>query len=218
MTEATTIKPDHNSLGKGSFIMGLIALIMAFVPVIGFVSWLLAALAVVCGGIALMKPKRSLAIAGIVTGVLALLVCFWWINATKSVGEAMNRDTFNTTGQAASLATAPIMDATIKGLWQEMEDNKVAAGQKYGGHRLRFSQETIRDFGGDAAAPSMNFDGKVEEYMTQLVTASFLPADGQQIAALRKGGKVTFVCESIRESFGEGYNLGGCKLDAAPAE
>lgn len=212
MTDTTIVKPDHNSLGKGAFIIGLIGLIVAFVPFIGFVSWILAPLAILCGAIALRKPPRSLAIAGIVTGVLALMVCFMWINATKSFGEAMNQDTFNTTGQAADLSNAPIIDATIKGVWDDMESNKVAAGQKYGGHRLRFVGETIQDFTGDAANPAMNFEGKEEEYITHLVTASFSAADGAAIAAMKKGEKINFVCQQIRETFGEGYNLGNCKL------
>lgn len=212
MTNTAIVRPDHNSLGKAAFIIGLIGLIVAFIPVVGFVSWLLAPLAILCGAIALRKAPRSLAIAGIVTGVLAVLVCIMWINFTKSFGEAMSKDTFNTTGQAADLSTAPILDATIKGVWEDMEGNKVAAGQKYGGHRLRFTGEAIQDFAGDAANPSLTFEGKEEEYITHLVTASFGAVDGSAIAALKKGQKVTFVCQQIRETFGEGYNLGNCKL------
>jgi hypothetical protein len=212
MTTTTVERPDHNSLGKAAFILGLIGLVMAFVPVIGFVSWILAPLAILCGVIALRKPRRSLAIAGIVTGALALMVCFWWINAAKAVGEAVNKDTFNTTGQAADLSKAPIIDATIKGLWTEMEDNKVAAGTKYGGHRLRFAKEKIADFQGDAASPAINIVGKTEDYLIHFVTVSFAASDGAKIAGLKKGGAVSFVCESVKEGFGDGYNLGGCKL------
>lgn len=207
----TTIRPDHNSLGKAAFIMGLIALIMAFVPLIGFVSWILAPLAILCGGIAATRPKRSLAIAGIVTGLLALLVCIWWLNTARTIGDAMTRDTFNT-GPAAVATDAPIIDATIEGVWQDMEDNKVAAGQKYGGNRLRFANVAIQDFGGDARSPSLIFEGKREQYLTHLVSAAFSADDGAAIAGLRKGQEVTFVCGSIREAFGGGYNLGDCRL------
>lgn len=212
MTTIETQRPDHNSLGKGAFIIGLIGLVLAFVPVIGFVSWLLGPLAIVLGGIAAMRPKKSLAIAGIITGALALMVCFWWINMTSEVGKAMNSDTFNTTGEVADLSAAPIMDATVEGVWTDMEANKVAAGQKYGGHRLRFTDATIKDFSGDATNPAMLFVGKREEYLTQMVSASFSAADGAAIAALAKEQEVTFVCETIREGFGSGYSLSGCVL------
>jgi hypothetical protein len=212
MTEAAAARPDNNSLGKGAFIIGLIGLVLAFVPLIGFVSWLLGPLAILCGAIALRRPPRALAIAGLITGGLTLLVCVWWINAAKAIGEAVNKDTFNTTGQVADLSNAPIVDTSVKGLWKEMEDNKVAAGTKYGGKRLRFVDEKIEDFEGDAADPRLQFIGATEEYLVHLVSASFTAGDGAKIAALKKGGKVTFVCDAIKESFGDGYGLGGCTL------
>jgi len=212
MTTIDTVKPDHNSLVKWAFILGLLALILAFIPFIGFVSWILAPLAIVCGAVALMKPRKSLAIAGIITGVIALGVCFWWINATNEVGKALSSDTFNTSGEVVDLSDAPIMDATIRGLWDEMEANKVAAGQKYGGSRLRFTNEEIVEFAGDAANPSLLFEGGGDEYLTYRVAAAFSAEDGARIAGLAKGNEVTFVCEAISEAFGGGYNLGNCKL------
>lgn len=209
--------PDHNSLGKGAFIVGLIALVLAFVPIIGFVSWLLAPLAILMGLIALRKAPRGLAIAGIITGGLAMIICFWWIGATKSVGEAMNKDTFNTTGAApaASAAPLPIMDAEIKTIWREMDENKIAAGRKYGGHRLRFT-DTIKDFEGDAANPSLSFDGSREEYLVYSTSASFASTDGEKIGGLKKGARVTFVCDTIKETIPKGFNLSGCVLQPTP--
>lgn len=210
--EAQAIKADRNSLGKASFIIGIIGLVLSFVPIIGFVSWLLAPLAILFGLIALLRPSRSLAIAGIVTGAIALFVCISWIKGTKSVGEAMSADTFNTTGAAQDLSSASIMDASVKGLWKEIEDNKIAAGKKYGGHRLAFKNEKIEDFGGDTANPSMTFLGKSEDYLLHYVSASFAAADGEKLGALKKGQKVSFVCEAISETFGDGYSLSKCSL------
>lgn len=213
MTEGILpVAPDHNSLGKGAFIIGLIGLVLSFVPIIGFVSWILGPLAVLLGLVALRKPPRSLAIAGIITGGLAIMICFWWISATKSIGEAMNKDAFNTSGEVIDLSNSPILDTTIKGVWADIENNKVAAGTKYGGHRLRFTNEIIEDFQGDAETPAMSFVGKNEEYISHMVSASFDSADGPKIGELKKGGKASFVCNSVKETFGDGYSLGGCKL------
>lgn len=205
-------KPDHNSLGKASCVVGVLALIFSFIPIIGFVSWLLAPLAIIFGLIALRKPARSLAIVGLITGIIALFVCYSWLQGTKAVGEAMSADTFNTTGESVDLSKAPIMEASVKGVWKDIEENKVAAGQKYGKHRLKFTNEKIEDFGGDTANPSMSFIGKSEEYMTYSVSASFKKEDGAAIGSLKKGGEVTFTCEKISESFVEGYSLDSCKL------
>jgi len=213
MATTASVQPDHNSLGKASFIIGLIGLVLSFIPFVGFVSWLLAPLAIVFGLIALRRRNRSLAIAGIVTGVIALFVCFAWAKAAGAAGEAFNRDTFNTTGATQDNAAAPVMDATVKGVWRDIEGNKVAAGQKYGAHRLHFTGERIADFGGDAAAPTISFVGKSEQFMDQLVAASFSAADGKAITGLKKGGKVGFTCNNISETIGEGYSLAGCVLD-----
>lgn len=208
----SAIKPDRNSLGKAAFIIGLIALVLSFVPIVGFVSWLLAPLSVLFGLIALLRPSRSLAIAGIVCGVIALFICFSWLSATKAVGEAMSADTFNTSGKAVDNKVAPLIDATVTGIWSDMEDNKIAAGKKYGGHRLAFKDETIKDFTGDATAPAIQFVGKRDQYMTYFVSASFDATDGEKIGALKKGAKISFVCTEIKEAFGDGYSLKGCKL------
>jgi len=213
MTDASMgAKPDHNSLGKAAFIVGLIALILSFIPIIGFASWLLAPLAIIFGLIALRKAPRALAMAGLVTGGLGLWVCIGWIGAMKSVGESFSKDTFNTTGETVDLSAAPILDAKVQQIWADMEANKVAAGQKYGGQRLRFTDEAIRDFGGDAANPSISFVGKKDDYLIHFVSASFSADDGQKIAGLKKGEKVSFVCTKVRENLGDGYSLSDCKL------
>jgi hypothetical protein len=212
MTTDTFARPDHNSLGKAGFIVGLIALVLSFVPFIGFASWLLAPLAVIFGLIAVRRAPRSLAIAGIITGVIALYICVAWIKGAQAVGTALNKDTFNTTGAATDLSNSPIIDAQIKQVWRDIEANKIAAGQKYGGHRLRFTNERIEDFGGDAATPSISFVGKSDNFMSELVSASFSASDGKAISTMKKGQKLTFVCEKIGETLMGGYSLTNCKV------
>jgi hypothetical protein len=211
-TASDEIRPDRNSLGKASFIIGLIGLVLSFIPIIGFVSWLLAPLAILFGLIALRRPSRSLAIAGIVTGIIALFICVSWIKGTKAVGEAMSSDTFNKTGQDADLSNAPIIDATIKGVWKDIEDNKIAAGEKYGKHRLQFTNEKIEDFGGTAASPQISVIGKSEQYLSHMVSVSFSEEDGKKLGGFKKGAKISFICQSVKESFGDGYSLANCAL------
>jgi hypothetical protein len=211
-TPVDDVRADRNSLGKASFIIGLIGLVFSFIPIIGFVSWLLGPLAILFGLIALRKRNRSLAIAGSITGAIALLICFSWLNATKAVGTAMSADTFNKTGEPADLSNAPIIDATVKGVWRDMEANKIAAGQKYGGKRLRFSNEKIDDFGGTTSAPEISIIGKSEEYISHLVSVSFSDKDGKRLSGFKKGEKVSFVCQTVKESFGGGYSLSSCVL------
>lgn len=211
-TASQEIKPDHNSLGKAAFIVGLIGLVLSFVPIIGFVSWLLAPLAILFGLIALRRPPRSFAVAGLVTGAIALFICFSWIKGTQSAVDAMNKDTFNKTGQVVDNASAPLIAASVTGLWKELEENKIAAGKKYGGKRLAFKDERIEDFGGDAANPTISIVGKRDEFITYSVNAAFPASDADKISAMKKDAKVSFICTDIRETFGEGYSLSGCSL------
>lgn len=206
------VRPDRNSLGKASLVVGLTALILSFIPIIGFVSWLLAPLAILFGLISLRRPSKSLAIAGIITGGIAMFVCFAWINASKSVGEAMSADTFNKKGEVTDLSNAPIVNATVGGLWKELEENKIAAGQKYGGKRLEFNGERIANFAGDAANPAISIVGKSDDFLEHYVSASFAQADGAALAAKKKGEKISFVCTKIQETFGDGYSLTDCKI------
>lgn len=212
MNETIEQKPDRNSLGKAAFVTGLIALAMSFIPIVGFVSWLLAPLAILFGLIALRRPSKSLAIVGIITGAIALLVCYLWFEGTKGVGQALNADTFNTTGETQDLSEAPIIDVTIAGLWNEMDANKVAAGQKYGGKRLRFSGEQIGDFGGDAQNPTITFEAARKDYLIHSVVARFDPENGKDIALLSKGEAIDFICTDVSETIMEGYSLSGCTL------
>lgn len=211
-TDATGAKPDHNSLGKAASVIGVIALILSFIPFVGFVSWLLAPLSVIFGLIGLRKQPRSLAIVGIITGIIALFVCVSWVKGAKSVGEAMSADTFNNTGQTTDNSASPIIPATIKGVWKDIEDNKIAAGKKYGNHRLSFTNEKIGEFSGDAANPAISFVASEKDYLVYSVNASFAAADGEKIGALKKGAKVSFICNDVKEAFGDGYSLTNCSL------
>jgi hypothetical protein len=206
-------QPDHNSLGRAAFISGLCALILSFVPIIGFVAWLLSPLAILFGLIALARPSRSQAVAGIIFGSLALSICFSWIQATHSVGQAMNSDTFDNAGERKDLADALILDASIKTLWKDIEDNKIAAGQKYGNHRLKFMNEKIDDFSGTTSSPEISVVAASDGYLVHLVSVSFSEKDGKKLATLKKGRRVSFMCQTITESIGGGYSLSKCDLN-----
>jgi len=94
-------------LATASMVIGIIGLILAFIPIIGFVSWILAPLAIIFGGIALfgaIREGRKLgsSIAGLVTGLLALLLCIMWGAAfTAAVSGATAANSEAATGNGA---------------------------------------------------------------------------------------------------------------------
>ena len=69
-----------NGLGTAAMVLGIIALVLSFIPLLGLLSWVLAPLAVIFGIIAVLKPDQphGTAIAGIATGGVALVICLLW--------------------------------------------------------------------------------------------------------------------------------------------
>ncbi|MEO1170109.1 MAG: DUF4190 domain-containing protein [Pseudomonadota bacterium] len=87
---------DSNGMAIAAMIIGLCAVLLALIPIIGFISWLLAPLAIVFGIIGKNKPTGGgFAWTGIISGALALAICVAWLLAwwgLVSLGEGVARD------------------------------------------------------------------------------------------------------------------------------
>jgi hypothetical protein len=65
----------RNGLAVTALVLGIVAILLSFIPAIGMVSFLLGPLAIVFGIIALVKKqKKGLSITGIVLGALAAII------------------------------------------------------------------------------------------------------------------------------------------------
>lgn len=72
--------PPSTGLAVGSLVTGIIGLLLALIPVIGLISWILAPAGLIMGVIAVNKPAgKGLAIGGIVTSAIALIICVLWV-------------------------------------------------------------------------------------------------------------------------------------------
>lgn len=72
--------PPSNGMAIASLVLGIIALLMALIPVVGMLSWLLAPAGLITGFLAMGKPTgRGLAIGGLVTSGIALVICILWV-------------------------------------------------------------------------------------------------------------------------------------------
>lgn len=72
----------NNGRAKTAMIIGIIALVLSVVPLVGIVSWALGPLAIVFGFIGLRQNlQRGQSITGIVTGIIALIICMIWLTA-----------------------------------------------------------------------------------------------------------------------------------------
>lgn len=86
--------PQQDGIGFGvtSMILGIVALVPAFIPVIGIASVLLGIAAIILGVVAIKKLSgKGMGIAGIITGAISVLIAAvvtiftaWFINAVDS--------------------------------------------------------------------------------------------------------------------------------------
>ncbi len=60
-----------NGLGTAGFVLALIALFLGWIPVLGWIIWLLGLIFSVCG---VFKAPRGLAIAGLVISLLGMIL------------------------------------------------------------------------------------------------------------------------------------------------
>ena len=61
--------PQKNSLGTAGFVLSLVALLVGWVPVLGWIVWILGA---IFSGIGIFRKPRGLAIAGV-------CISFFWL-------------------------------------------------------------------------------------------------------------------------------------------
>jgi hypothetical protein len=93
----TEARPS-NGLGTAAMVIGIIALILSFIPILGLLSWILAPLAFILGFIAVLKPgaPKGGAITGLITSGFAFLICLAWVvlfgAALSTTGKGLSQN------------------------------------------------------------------------------------------------------------------------------
>ncbi|MCR6483673.1 DUF4190 domain-containing protein [Amycolatopsis sp. OK19-0408] len=110
-SSAMPVSQYKNGLGTAGFVLGLVGLIFAFIPIIGVVAWPLTILGLIFGIIGTLRAGRGqannkgMAITGTVLSAIGLVICFIW---TVALGAAVS-DTAN--GLPTPAAPAAVADA-----------------------------------------------------------------------------------------------------------
>jgi hypothetical protein len=84
-TAAPQAAPPRNGLGTTGFVLGLLGLVLAPIPIVGIVAWPLVIIGLILSFVGLGRARKGratnkrLAIAGIVLSVLGLIVCIVWV-------------------------------------------------------------------------------------------------------------------------------------------
>ncbi len=124
-----------NGMGTAGFVLGLLAALLALVPIIGVVAWPLSILGLVFGiiGIARVAKRvatnKAMSIAGTVLAALGLVLCIGWVAA---IGAAANDvSTGSVADPGARALPVPAADQPVLAFgetWTADNGNTVTAG------------------------------------------------------------------------------------------
>ncbi len=94
--QQTAQSGDSNGLGVAALVIGILSAVIALIPIFGFISWLLAPLAIILGLIGMQKESgRGLALGGVISGGVGLVICVLWLLAFQGMiswGEQVGRE------------------------------------------------------------------------------------------------------------------------------
>jgi hypothetical protein len=77
----------RNGMGTAGFVLGLVALLLAWIPVVGVIAWPLSIVGAILSGVGLHRistrcaDNKGLAWTGLITSAVALLICIIWLVA-----------------------------------------------------------------------------------------------------------------------------------------
>ncbi|WP_143084790.1 hypothetical protein [Novosphingobium sp. CF614] len=74
----THTQAPSNGLGTSAMVLGIVSIVLAFIPVLGLIAWITSPLALILGLIGVTKNPKGGAITGIVLGAIGIAVCLLW--------------------------------------------------------------------------------------------------------------------------------------------
>lgn len=213
-----------NGLATAGFVLGLLGMLLSWIPVINIIGIILGVLGVVLAGVGLAKSKRAnagkgLAIAGIVLGGLAVLFAIL-VNAVfvSAVDEAINETTKTSvkvpkSGDKAAANEESSSDAELG----TTRDNPAPLGSEITGDDWTVTINTVKtipvdSFGSRAAAGSVlisvnmtaTYTGDDEQGSTAWATVKFVSPDGTTIDST--SGSTMFLADNEFDSLKTVYN------------
>lgn len=100
--------PERKGLGIAAMVLGIVALVLAFVPFVAIISFLLGPLAVILGVVGLVKRRgRGQAITGIVTGAIGLLIAIIGFLIFGALLSSIDEDAQQTQGNLETETDGP---------------------------------------------------------------------------------------------------------------
>ena len=92
-TTTTTSTTSGKGLGIAGLVLGILSLILSFVPCIGMYAILPGLVALVLSIVSMIQAKKGgasngLAIGGLICSIIAIAIAIWWIFAVSKVADS----------------------------------------------------------------------------------------------------------------------------------
>ncbi|MBO0596138.1 hypothetical protein I2485_11465 [Nesterenkonia sp. E16_7] len=118
-----TAAPPRKGIGIAAMVLGIVAIVFAFIPVIGLANFILAPLAVILGIVAFVKRRgRGQGITGVITGAIALLITIIGVAIAGAIFSSVDDDMRELEEEAQSVD--PADDEEVAELEEDIQDEQ----------------------------------------------------------------------------------------------
>ncbi len=106
--QPVVVRGDRNGLGTAALVLGILAVIFSFIPLVGVIAWPLGIIGLVLAFVGISRANRGhatnrgVAIGGLATSGVALVICFLWL-----VGIGIAGSKTPTTSSIPTVAAVP---------------------------------------------------------------------------------------------------------------
>ncbi len=109
------VRGDRNGLGTAALVLGIIAVIFSFIPLVGIIAWPIGITGLILGFVGLARfnrreaTNRGVCIGGLITSGAALVICVLWLVGIGIAGSqtAPSRSTIPTVAAAPAAQANP---------------------------------------------------------------------------------------------------------------
>lgn len=97
ITKIEIVAPNggRNGFATTAMVLGIVSLVLSFIPIIGMIAWITGPLAIIFALLSRKSAKRGQSTAGLITGILAMIMCVLWVAAFSKAANDVN-DSINT--------------------------------------------------------------------------------------------------------------------------
>ncbi|GAA4920518.1 DUF4190 domain-containing protein [Actinomycetospora succinea] len=192
---------QSNGIATGGFVVALVGAVLALVPFLGIVSWVISPVGLVLSIVGLTAASRKggagrgLATAGIILGAVGLLICTLW--AIGFAGAVSESNSGTSTSYTAPSYSAPSYSAP----------SSAAAPTSVAAPAGSFSQGTYT-VGSEIAPGRYRTDGPPTDEGFSYCSASRQTTDGSSIGSEGTSGGAAYV--TVRPGDGQVEFYGDC--------